>query len=115
MDDLAINEIARNDQYALGVLAEITKSILLANSELASYETRKQHIIDALLNLFRINYLLNSEYIQSEFFAAIILMEFTVDKYRIEINIIDLGIELINDMARQIYSELIARLILKNI
>jgi len=118
MNNLEINEIERNDQYALGVLAEMNKSILLANSDNVLSETRKQHIIDALLILFKANYLptgKNSEEILFRFTATLIVLAETVKKYRLDINRADLGIELITDIAKQICSDLIARLILKDI
>ena len=118
MNNSGINEIVRNDQYAKDILAGMNKSILLANSEQASYETRKQHIIDALLILFKANYSItvkNSAEIQFEFTTTLIVLAKTVKKYRLDINRADLGIELINDIANQICSDLITRLILKDI
>jgi len=116
MNSFEINEIARNDEYTLGILAEMNKSILMANYEQASYETKKQHIIDALIILLQANYLptgKNSEEILFRFTATLNVLAETVKKYRIDINIRELDIELINDIAKQICSDLIARSILK--
>jgi len=118
MNDLEINEIVRNDQYVLSILAEMNKSIMLANSGNTSFETRKRHIIEALLTLFKANYSItakNSAEIQFEFTTTLIVLANTVKKYQIDINIKELGIELINDIAKQICSDLIARLILEDI
>ena len=118
MNNSEINEIVRNDQYAKDILAGMNKSILLANLDNTSHETRKQYIIEALLTLFKANYSItakNSAEIQFEFTTTLIVLAKTVKKYRIDINIKELGIELINDIARQICSDLIARLILKDI
>lgn len=115
MNNFEISELERYDQYSLSILEEMKSSILLANSDQLSSETRKQLIIDAILTSFKTNYLLNSEYVKAEFIISIISLVVTVYKYQINIYLQDLVIAIGNKIVTQIYLDIIIRSILKGV
>ena len=96
MNSLEVNEIARNDEYTLGVLAEIDFYILNANLDYVSYEYRKHNIKQAVhtyINARISIWARNSLPVELKMAATFLHWRNTVKEHKIEIDINDLIID----------------------
>lgn len=96
MDGSAFNEIARNDQYTLGVLAEMDFYILLANLDYVSYEYRKHNLKQAIYTYINARFSIwarNSLPVKLKMAATYLHWRNTVKERNIEIDIQDLVID----------------------
>ena len=96
MNSLEVNEIARNDQYTLGVLAEMNYYILHANLNYVSYEYRKENIKQAIHTFIKARVSIwarNSLPVELKIAATYLHWRNTVKERNIEIDINDLIID----------------------
>lgn len=104
MNNYEINEIARNDQYTLGVLAEMDFYILHANLNYVSYEYRKEHIKQAIRTIINARFSIwarNSLMAELKTAATYFHWQNTVKEYHIEIDIKDLLIDFSEETLRK--------------
>jgi len=96
MNSLEIKEIARNDEYTLGVLAEMDFYILHANLDYVSYEYRKHNIKQAIHTFINARFSIwarNSLPVELKITATFLHWRNTVKERKIEIDINDLIID----------------------
>ena len=101
MNSLEINEIARNDEYTLGVLAEMDYYILHANLDYVSYEYRKHNLKQAIYTYINARFSIwarNSLPVELIMAETFLHWRNTVKERKIEIDINDLVIDFTKDV-----------------